>query len=75
MARHFEVEAERGEVVAEEVVQLARDAEPFVGAAGDLQQLGRHSQLRVRLGEALARLRLLVRDAHGDEREEAVKAK
>ena len=68
MARHFEVQAQRGEVVAEEVVKLAGDADPLVGAAADLQQLGGDGQLRVRLGEALAPFRLLVRHAHGDQR-------
>ena len=70
MAGHFEIEAERGQVMAEEIVQIAGDAKAFRGAAADLEQLRGHAQLRIGLGQRLPRFHLRMRDVHREEREE-----
>ena len=70
MSRHFEIDAERGEMMAEKIVQLARDAQSFGSATVHLQQLRRHTQFRIRLGERDARAIFLDGDANAEEREE-----
>ena len=70
MAGHFEIEAERGQMMADEVVKIAGDAEALRGAAADLEQLRGHPQLRIRLGQRLPRFHLRVRHMHREERED-----
>ena len=69
MARDFEVEAERGEVVAEQVVQFARDARALVDARAFGEQRARGAQFGIQPSLFFARLRLLPRDEAGDEHE------
>src|ERR1043165_1626286 len=70
MPRHFEVDAQRREVVSEKIVEVARDAQAFRRARIHLEELRRDVELRVRFRELLARVRLADRNAYGEEAEE-----
>ena len=69
VAGDFEVQAQRGQVVAEQVVQFARDARALVDARAFGQQRAGGAQFGVEPALFLARLRLLPRDQAGDEDE------
>ena len=72
MACGLEVQRQRGEMMAEKVVEIASDAQALRGAAADVEQTAGHLQLRVRLGELLPRVGLAVCDVHrvrGEEEE------
>jgi hypothetical protein len=56
--RDLELETERGEVVAEAVVEVACDAEAFGGAGAVGKELAGGEELGVGAGELVARLRL-----------------
>ena len=69
VAGDFQVQAQRGEVVAEQVVQLARDAGALVDARAFGQQRAGGAQLGVEPALLVARLGLLPGDQAGDEDE------
>ncbi len=69
MAGHFQIETERGEVMAEQVVQFARDAGALVDACAFGQQRAGGAQLGVEPALFFARIGLLTRHQAGDEDE------
>ena len=62
VAGDFQVQAERGQVVAEQVVQFARDAGALVDAGAFGQQRAGGAQFGIEPALLVARLRLLPRD-------------
>ena len=62
MTGYLEIERQRGEVMADGVVQVARDAQALGRAAADAEELGRDAELGVGVGELLPRARLAARD-------------
>ena len=69
VAGHLEVQAQRGQVVAQQVVQFARDAGALVDPGAFGQQRAGGAQLGIQAALLVARLRLLAGDHAGDEHE------
>ena len=69
VAGDFEVQGQRGQVVADQIVQFARDAHALGDATGLRKQRARGTQLGVQATLLFARLGLAARDHRGDEGE------
>jgi CheY-like chemotaxis protein len=70
VARELELEAQRGEMMAETVVEIPRDAEPLRRACAVREELARREELRVSARQLGAGVGLASRQARGAEREE-----
>src|SRR5262245_2281632 len=73
--RHIELQTERGQVMAERVMEIARDAQALFVTAALSEQRASCQQLAVRACELLARQTLTQRQRCGDEREQLEAAK
>lgn len=69
VAGHFQIEAQRGEVMTEQVMQLARDAGALVDAGAFGQQRAGGAQFGIEPALFFAGIGLLARDQAGHEDE------